>query len=448
MKSVLAVLCLLSACSLGAQQSQLGAEFSGEGLRFSENCSHPAGGFSFGGIGGCAQMLLTDHPLHIAVGSLAPGNGFGTGLAFTTHYTPNEDWRLFWDMDAVVTSNQSWRAGGYLTAVLIRHTTIGTGSGHSSLNVPEMPAFHAYAETTSLNQLAYFGLGQNTNVSGRTFFGMQQTIAGGNVVWPVFAPLALSLFGEANGRFVDLRAGNIAPATPNLGNQPGFAQFTQGVRLTPSFAGGHVRLNYSLGFQEWLGGGRDSFRRFTSDFGHEFPLYSRSRSLAPRTFNGPDSCLEDANAKGCPSLSRNLEGSFGLRFLYTASYTSAGSTVPFYFDPTLGGADINGTIFLPSYRDYRFRGPNLLVARASFEHSVYKWPVGVKFLVDEGKVAQVRSDLGFSHLAHSYAAGLTIHAGGLPVVDLLFAWGGHEGTHNLAIVNPSLLGGAPRPSLY
>ncbi len=57
-------------------------------------------------------------------------------------------------------------------------------------------------------------------------------------------------------------------------------------------------------------------------------------------------------------------------------------------------------------------------------------------------------DLGFDHLAHSYAAGLTVHAGGLPVIELLFAWGGHEGTHTIANVSASLLGGTSRPSLF
>ena len=465
MKRIAIVFCFFCAAPLWAQETQLEADFRSEGTRFSESCVHPAGGFSFGSLGGCAQELFTDTPLHIAVGSLAPGNGFGAGLALSLHYTPNENWRLFWDFDAIATPNDSWRAGGYMTAVLIRHPHIvvkpgGTaGSSHSHLAVEEMPAFHLYAQGIGLNQLAYFGLGQNSSLGGRSFFRMRQTIVGGNVTWPVFQPLALSLFGEVNGRFVSVQGANVqsgppigalySDATaPGLAQQPGFAQATQGIRLTPSFANGYVRLNYSLGIQEWAGGSNHSFRRFTTDLSHQFPLYRRTQSLVPKSFNGPDSCKQDVNAKTCPPISRNLEGSFGLRFLYTASYMSGGNTVPFYFDPTLGGADINGNIFLPSYADYRFRGPDLLLLRGSFEHSIYKWPLGAKFMIDEGRVAATRQDLGFDHLAHSYAAGLTVHAGGLPLIDLLFAWGGHEGTHNIAIVNSSLLGGSPRPSLF
>ena len=48
----------------------------------------------------------------------------------------------------------------------------------------------------------------------------------------------------------------------------------------------------------------------------------------------------------------------------------------------------------------------------------------------------------------SFAVGLTIRAGGLPVAYLLFAWGGNEGTHTTATVSPTLLGASSRPSLF
>jgi hypothetical protein len=67
------------------------------------------------------QLLFTDHPLHIAVGSIAPQNGFGAGGAYVGHYTPNELWRTSWDADAIATDNGSWRAGFYYKAI---HTPI------------------------------------------------------------------------------------------------------------------------------------------------------------------------------------------------------------------------------------------------------------------------------------------------------------------------------------
>jgi hypothetical protein len=144
---------------------------------------------------------------------------------------------------------------------------------------------------------------------------------------------------------------------------------------------------------------------------------------------------------------RDREGSVGLRLLLTESFVPSGNVVPFYFQPTLGGSDIDGNAALSSYQDYRFRAPNLLLLSGSFEHSIYG-PLGISFQVDEGKVALSHGDLGFTHLAHSYAAGLTLRAGGFPMVYLLFAWGGHEGTHTITTLDTSLLGGSTRPSLY
>jgi hypothetical protein len=69
-------------------------------------------------------------------------------------------------------------------------------------------------------------------------------------------------------------------------------------------------------------------------------------------------------------------------------------------------------------------------------------------MADEGKVALTRGDLGPSPWFHSFSAGLTLRAGGFPQVYLLFSWGGNEGTHTIANMNTSLLGGSARPSFY
>ena len=120
--------------------------------------------------------------------------------------------------------------------------------------------------------------------------------------------------------------------------------------------------------------------------------------------------------------------------------------MPFYFQQTLGGQDINSALSLGSYQDYRFRAPNLLLLQETLEHSIWG-PFGVKFMADQGRVALTRSDVGFSHLKHSFAGGLTLRAGGFPMVSLMFAWGGAEGHHNILNMNTSLLGGAARPLL-
>src|SRR5262245_11539821 len=124
-----------------AQESELAAEFRREGEQFKENCSK----FSLKSAVGCGEVLFTGHPLHIAVGSIAPQNGFGVGPAFLTHWTPNNDWRMNLNVDAIVSTNGSWRAGAYFKAV---HTKIKAGS----IDIRPFRIFIAYLHATLFNQ--------------------------------------------------------------------------------------------------------------------------------------------------------------------------------------------------------------------------------------------------------------------------------------------------------
>jgi len=62
-------------------------------------------------------------------------------------------------------------------------------------------------------------------------------------------------------------------------------------------------------------------------------------------------------------------------------------------------------------------------------------------------VTQADQGLGFDGLAHSIAVGVTLRAGGFPLVNLTFAWGG--GSHHIiGTIDSSLMGGSGRPSLF
>ena len=453
-----------------AQENWLQADFRRESERVSDACKA-----SFGAIPGCAIELFTDHPLHIAAGSMPPQNGFGIGGAFVAARN-TKNWRMSWDADAVASFSAAWRAGVYMTLVHTPQEPIVVvmpspgASGAPKKPAPRITAhpytvFNLYAQTISLNKLNYFGLGNNTTLEDASLFGMTQTIVGAKAIKPVYEwdairKLNLSLNGEVNGRFVNIRGkgGQSTPSigtlyndtsAPGLSNQPGFLQLGEGIRIKPVI-GDHLELNYSGGFQEFLApsNSQSSFERWTLDLNHTFNLYGITES-GPTTKNtdsaGPDECA--ANGATCPpvSHSRNRNGSIGFRFLLSETMNSA-DHVPFYFQQTLGGADINSAMSLGSYEDYRFRAPNLLLFQESFEHSIWG-PFGVKFMADQGRVALTRSDIGFSDLKHSFAAGFTLRAGGFPMVSLMFAWGGPEGHHTIANVNTSLLGGSSRPAL-
>jgi hypothetical protein len=455
-----------------AQESPLQAELRREGERVSDAC----GTFSFKSVPGCAYTLFTDHPLHIAAGSMPPQNGFGLGGAFV--WTKNtRNWRMSWDVDAVGAFSGAWRAGGYMKMIHTPHLAKGPirvthpGDSPGESGKPKKPesfthpytVFNFYTQSISLNKVNFFGLGNDTVLAGKSLFGMSETIVGASAIKPVFEWgairwLSLSLLGEVNGRFVDIRAehGHSDPSietlytdltAPGLNNQPGFIQLGEGLRIKPAI--GNLQLNYVGKFQQFFApsDSHNSFLRWTVDLDHTYSLYGSSQSAqTSQETLGPDSCaLEDQK---CPEIphTRNLNGSIGVRLLLSESLTSGTSVVPFYFQQTLGGQDINSALSLGSYQDYRFRAPNLLLLQESFEHSIWG-PFGLKFIADQGRVALKRSDLDFSHLKHSFAGGLTLRAGGFPMVSLMFAWGGSEGHHNIFNMNTSLLGGAARPML-
>ena len=445
------VLLVLVACSTSWAQDEgaLHAELRREGERVSDACK-----FNFGALGGCAYTLFTDHPLHIAAGSLPPQNGFGLGGAFVWAKNTH-NWRMSWDFDAVGAFGGAWRTGGYMKMVHTPHP-----------KTPKIEATHPYtvfdfyAQSISLNKINFFGLGNDTTVAGKSLFGMTQTIVGASAIKPVYELRAirwlnLSLQGEVNGRFVNLRGehGQSAPSieslytnatAPGLANQPTFLQLGEGVRIKPAL--GNLQFNYVGKFQQFFAShSQNSFLRWTVDLDHNYSLYSTSHGEVSGTL-GPDSCAHGDDK--CPEIphTRNLNGSIDVRLLLSESFTSGANVVPFYFQQTLGGQDINSALTLGSFQDYRFRAPNLLLLQESFEHSIWG-PFGLRFAADQGRVALSRGDIGFSDMKHSFAGGLTLRAGGFPMVSMMYAWGGGEGTHLIGNMNTSLLGGSARPAL-
>ena len=490
---IVILLCALRPPLLAAQGgTSFGPDLAQEGRDLS-GCLH----FSLTNINKCGT-LFTGKPFHLSLGNLAPQNGIGIGLGFSEEqhplFCPSSidfvpapppgtknpcHWSLLYNADGQATTNGSWRIGAYLEASRISsrapHMTF---PGKKPVKIPTFtrpsPVVDFYYQTTSLNRLYYYGLGPNTLPAGQSTFGLTESIVGisANVPLPKspLDPLGISIVGEASGRFPSLR-GNHSSSSPSIEtvynettapgfvSQPLFAQFGEGIRFIPTFPYNHFRLNYLLNFQQFVTSGSPyGFRRLTIDLNHQIPLYgTRTNKAINPPFApsfGTTSSLPPAyvpvSPGGLPSVSKTKDftSSISFRLLLVESEAKAGSAVPFYFDPTIGGSDLNNNAMLPSYPDYRFRAPNLVLMRGSFEQALGKLPIGLFFSVDAGKSALYRNDVDFSNLRKSYSAGLTVHAGGLPVAYLLFSWGGNEGNHFTGSVSNALLGASARPSLF
>ncbi len=485
------VLILLVGSVLGAQEkptppSGASVDNPSEWKKFQQSC----GSLEFHTAGDCVDLLFTGQPVHIAIGSLPPQDGFGAGVAVVGFLKPTETWRPSWNADAVATDNASWRTGVYFKLVHtpLLKTTVHYGKPKYKSNLTDLPeytVFNLYAQAISLNKLTFFGLGPLSAEAGRSYYGMLEVIAGTNVIKPLSMRWNVALLGELNGRFVELRpsTGNSSPSigmlytdatAPGLTDQPAFLQLGEGIRARPAFWNDRFQLDYNLSYQQFVPPGDTyySFQRVNIDLSNNVAIYHlTTRFYHPRDSNGPDECsieriggqpscsldkrAQIANCKetkerddsNCKAISRDLQGSVGFRLFFSTSVTQGSDQVPFYFQPTLGGGDLNGNPTLSSYQDYRFRAPNVLLLRESFEHLIWG-PLGIALMVDEGKVALTRGEFGASPWLRSYSAGMTLRAGGFPQVFLLFSWGGSEGTHTIANVNPSLLGGSTRPSLF
>ena len=451
MRAIIILFLLLLAVPAFAQESQFHADVRREGKDLGESC---AGGLDVKKIASCVITLATDDPFHVAVGSLAPQNGMGFGLAFAEHYTPNERWRLSWNADGIVAPSGSYRTGLYVKiihtatppsgGIVVRRpgTTPTPSARPATVTIHEYPVVNVYAQSISLDTL--------TVDAGQNPFSEKQTILGANVTYPLTRLRAIqslrpSLIGAVNGRSV-----NIHNSTVSLNQQTSFAQFEEGIRFKPALFDDRLELNYLASFQQFAAStdSRGSFHRWTLDLKHQVPLYRTASSTGPKDTNGPDECFQSVGSTGCPpvSYSRNLEGSISVRALAVQSGAGSGNSVPFYFQPTLGGSDINGQRLLSAYDDYRFRGANLIALQEGIEHSVWG-PIGVYVLAEQGKVTAEGHGLGFGDLLHSVAVGLTLRAGGFPLVNLSFAWGGNS-HHIIGTIDPTLLGGSGRPSLY
>jgi hypothetical protein len=440
------------------QEGRLGAEMRLEREHFAESCG------SLKKFTSCAATLVTEHPFHLSIGSIAPQNGFGAGPAAVTHFTP-KNWRLTWSGDAAFAPGGAWRAGTYLKVFRTKiepPSLAQPGVRARPLRITEYPVYNVFAQAMSLPTLAFYGIGSDTVTENKTAYGMSQTILGGNATIPlsrVAAPLKLSVLLEANGRLFDIRGGTASDipsivsrftevTAPGLTTQPSYAQFGEGVRLRPLLFNDRLQLGYTFLYQQFASTESSfSFQRWTIDLNHQVPLYrSGGGPILRDEQNTPNECSVSQSVHGCASVTRDLWGSVNFRALVSKSQVGDGAAVPFYLQRTLGGSDINGQRALASYDDYRFRGPHLMLFQEGIEHALWG-PIGASLLLEHGNVAAQRAGLSFSGLRHSLGVGATLRAGGFPVMTASWHTGGPEGRHFIFTIDTSLLGGGGRPSL-
>jgi hypothetical protein len=368
------------------------------------NCGDVVHNFGKDSLLSCGTSSFRSRPFHFVAQTVVPGSAVGGGGYYGRDL--NRDiWQNRLELTGLVTIRQFWFTEAKFTA---RRPHFGTF--HSDENF----AIQLYARNKQMPTLPFYGIGPDSNVNNSVRFSERDTRAGVLVASPLASWLGISgtfeglwptIGGVTGKNIVSIGQVYTEQTAPGLTTQPSFLHYEAFLRPHFSLASDRFTVDYRFryGYFQDLSTGHYSFRRFVADFGH---------SIYPETDNGH----------------RRLDSVLTVRFRISMSDTSASHAVPFYLQETIGGSDIDNQPTLRSFRDYRFRGPNLFLVQTEYNRRIIG-PVGVLAFYDAGKVTLARSDLNFSNLHQGFGGGLAFFLAGKVVFRAYVGLGGGEGAH-------------------
>jgi hypothetical protein len=379
---------------------------------------------------GCATYTFTARPFHFLVQSIVPGSGVGGGGRFTKDLNKQGSGaqnQLI--ASSVITIRQFWFAELKFTSI------VGLPQDWNKSQPRQSFKFNAYARNRSLPLMTFYGLGPNTNVLDSVKFRQRDTSAGIEASSPIPYLGWLSAGGKIEGLWPDI--GGVTGTNVVSIQQVYTEQTAPGLVAHPPMVHERIYLNpkwhpqgavfsriafdylFFYNFYQDTDTGHYSFRRFEAKLNHRFyPVKKKFGSV-----------VED--------------NSLDVTWRYSVSDASANHAVPFFLQETLGGSDIDNQPSLRAFRDYRFRGPDLMAVQAEYDHKLCKdcgfckegitrtlcSHLGVLVAYDAGKVALRKSDLNFSDLHQSFGGGISIILGRDVVFKMAVALGGGEGVH-------------------
>lgn len=352
--------------------------------------------------------VFTGPGVHPTAGIVVPNGGGAGGLAlnvdWNTHFLGQE--RFVSSIEGRATENDFWEVGGKLQALFAGYSERG-----------KSPQATLFASHLDLPKLPYWGLGNDSLQRNRQLYGLQDTAVSAALDWPF--PHGFALGGELAGLWyvpeVSSGFGSVYDDTTAPGLHTTTTYVRPRVSLSWSFPDRGVLSGFSTNavvtyaFHGAVSGGDFSFNRVEGRWkiGYGFdPIIGSVR--------------------------------FSARFL--VSDPLARNSVPFYLQPTLGGADINDENNLRGYSNYRFRDRSLVAYEASYERQIWD-PIGIRIFGQFGKVGGDLSDLGFNSLKSSAGFSLTFRLGGAAVAELSFGWSKPSGLHVYGSGNTNNLGG-------
>jgi hypothetical protein len=370
----------------------------------------------------CAISTFRSRPFHFVAQSIVPGSGVGGGGRYARDFNEKNGSQDQLQATSVITIREFW----YAELKFSSQRSISADWNKSG----ESLGLNVYARNRSMPTMPFYGLGPNTNVKNSVKFSERDTSAGVEVTTPVPDISWLSAGGKLEGLWPSVggvTGSNVVSiqqqysefTAPGLVSQPPFVH--EQIFLRPHRRINRFEINYMLtyNFYQDISTGHYSFRRFEANLDNRFyPEKKKHGGVIEQNY-------------------------FSVRWRYSVADASAGNAVPFYLQETIGGSDIDNQPTLRAFRDYRFRGPDLMTVQAEYDRKLCQVctpckagmirtaciHLGLLVAYDAGKVALRKSDLDFSDMRQSFGGGLTVYLGKDVIFRIAVALGGGEGTH-------------------
>jgi len=325
-----------------------------------------------------ARMLGGWRGFHGASGNFPAGAGTGVGLGYSAGGSRGPGLEL-----VAATSSRGYKRAAAVADV----RRLGGAPVDVALR----------GELYEFPQQDFFGLGMDSDEAARANYLLSSADIGADVTWRPATGLAvqagLAYLSPRTGAGTDTRmptteaAGFDAAATPGYGAAVDYYRASLGIdydrRDNPRHP--HAGGRYAVRVADYRDADSAGFRRADLDVQQYVPIPDRYRTLA-------------------------------LRATATLTDPRGGGEVPFFYQPTLGGASM-----LRGFREFRYQDRNSVAVSAEYRWEAW-WALDGAVFVDAGTVAPERRALALRDVAVSYGVGLRLHSNDAFVARIDFAF--------------------------
>jgi hypothetical protein len=335
------------------------------------------------------QPLLIRDGLYAKLGSITTGSGFAYGAGFRNR-------RLFNRRG----SGDIWAAGS------LKHYWTIEGRLNLTPNPNGIVSIDGFARRLSYAQEEFSGVGPDSQRADRSDYKLFGSAAGVRATLRP-GPERLFAFGagtEFMAEQIFRGTNDTIPSTADLFNDTTAPGLTEQPNFVHTF--GFAALDYRQPINARKGGW------YRIDFGN----YADQTNGA---FSFRRTQIELRQYASVLAERRVL----AFRAWLATTDVDAGSQVPFYLMPYLGGNDT-----LRGFRAYRFRGPHAMLLQAEYRFEIWSGFDGALFY-DTGKVTNRRADLNFKALEKDFGFGFRFNTDEGIIARVDAAFGSRDGRH-------------------